>query len=146
MGASGLLCWVGMLATLAVIVLTQNAVAQEPAATPLREVPIRDAPLHPPRPGGQITELDVGTSLLEVGRPERLQRQALACGEVARACNAVQQCTRLTTWGFTDAVSWLRAGEAGLLFDGKYRAKPAYTALRSAFAPRVVLPIGVPPP
>jgi endo-1,4-beta-xylanase len=93
----------------------------------------------------QITELDVGTSLLETGRPERLQRQALAYGEVARACNAVSQCTRLTTWGFTDAVSWLSAGEAGLLFDGKYRAKPAYTALRSAFAPRLV-PEGSPPP
>jgi endo-1,4-beta-xylanase len=84
----------------------------------------------------QITELDVGTSLLEVGRPERLERQALAYGAVARACNAVEQCTRVTTWGFTDAVSWLSAGESGLLFDGKYRAKPAYAALRGAFAPR----------
>ena len=84
----------------------------------------------------QITELDVGTSVLEAGRPERLERQALAYGAVARACNAVVQCTRVTTWGFTDAVSWLSAGESGLLFDGKYRAKPAYAALRGAFAPR----------
>jgi len=80
----------------------------------------------------QITEMDVGTSLLDVGRPERLQRQALAY----RACNAVSQCTRFTTWGFTDAVSWLSAGESGLLFDGRYRPKPAYGAVRAAFAPR----------
>jgi endo-1,4-beta-xylanase len=84
----------------------------------------------------QITEMDVGMSLLDVGRPERLQRQALAYGAAARACNAVPQCTRLTTWGITDAVSWLSPGESGLLFDGKYRAKPAYAAVRAAFAPR----------
>jgi endo-1,4-beta-xylanase len=84
----------------------------------------------------QITEMDVAMSLLDAGRPERLQRQALAYGAAARACNAVVQCTRLTTWGFTDAVSWLRAGESALLFDAKYRAKPAYAALRAAFAPR----------
>lgn len=84
----------------------------------------------------QITEMDVGTSLLDVGRPERLRRQALAYGAAARACNAVPGCTRLTTWGFTDAVSWLSAGESGLLFDGSYRPKPALGAVRAAFAQR----------
>jgi endo-1,4-beta-xylanase len=84
----------------------------------------------------QITEMDVGASLLDVGRPRRLQTQALAYGAAARACNAQPRCTRFTTWGFTDAVSWLSAGESGLLFDGRYRAKPAYTAVRGAFAPR----------
>lgn len=84
----------------------------------------------------QITEMDVGMSLLDVGRPERMQRQALAYGAAARACNAAPRCTRFTTWGFTDAVSWLSAGESGLLFDGRYRAKPAYAAVRAAFAPR----------
>lgn len=84
----------------------------------------------------QITEMDVGTSLVGVSRVERLQRQALAYAAAARACNAVAACSRLTTWGFTDAVSWLGAGESGLLFDRSYRAKPAYAALRGAFAPR----------
>lgn len=84
----------------------------------------------------QITEMDVGTSLLGVARAERLARQALAYGAAARACNAVPDCTRFTTWGFTDAVSWLSAGESGLLFDRRYRAKPAYEAVRAAFAPR----------
>jgi endo-1,4-beta-xylanase len=84
----------------------------------------------------QITEMDVGTSLLGVSRAERMQRQALAYGAAARACNAVAACTRLTTWGFTDAVTWLPAAESGLLFDRSYRPKPAYAALREAFAPR----------
>jgi endo-1,4-beta-xylanase len=82
----------------------------------------------------QITEMDVGTSLLDVSRADRLQQQALAYGAAARACNAVPACTRFTTWGFTDAVSWLSAGESGLLFDRRYRPKPAYAAVRGAFA------------
>lgn len=84
----------------------------------------------------QITEMDVGTSQLHLSHGERLQRQALAYGAAARACNAVPACTRFTTWGFTDAVSWLAPGEDGLLFDREYRPKPAYPAVRSAFAPR----------
>jgi endo-1,4-beta-xylanase len=84
----------------------------------------------------QITEMDVGTSLLDVTRSDRLQRQALAYGAAARACNAVVACTRFTTWGFTDRVSWLGANELGLLFDGAYHPKPAYAAVRRAFAPR----------
>jgi endo-1,4-beta-xylanase len=86
----------------------------------------------------QITEMDVGTSLLDVTRSDRLQRQALAYGAAARACNAVKACTRFTTWGFTDRVSWLGANELGLLFDGAYHPKPAYAAVRRAFAPRRV--------
>jgi endo-1,4-beta-xylanase len=84
----------------------------------------------------QITEMDVVGPLVDLARPERMQRQALAYGAAARACNAVRGCTRFTTWGFTDAVSWLSASAAGLLFDTKYRAKPAFAAVRSAFAPR----------
>ncbi len=84
----------------------------------------------------QITEMDVGMSLLGIPRADRLQRQALAYGAAARACNAVAACTRLTTWGFTDAVSWLAPAESGLLFDRSYRPKPAYAAVRAAFAPR----------
>lgn len=83
----------------------------------------------------QITEMDVGTSLLDVALGRRLQQQATAYGAAARACNAVVACTRFTTWGFTDRVSWLGAGESGLLFDRDYNRKPAYEAVRSAFAP-----------
>jgi endo-1,4-beta-xylanase len=85
----------------------------------------------------QITEMDVGTtSLLDVARAGRLQRQALAYSAAARACNAVVACTRFTTWGFTDRVSWLGANALGLLFDGAYHPKPSFAAVRKAFAPR----------
>ncbi len=87
----------------------------------------------------QVTEMDVGTSLLQaagVGRLDRLTRQADAYGAAARACNAVSACTRFTTWGITDRLSWLGSGESPLLFDSRFRAKPAYAAVRSAFAPR----------
>ncbi len=84
----------------------------------------------------QVTEMDVGTSLLDVAGLDRLARQAEAYGAAARACNAVPACTRFTTWGFTDALSWIGVGEAPLLFDAAYQPKPAFHAVRSAFAPR----------
>ena len=84
----------------------------------------------------QLTELDVGASQFGIPRADRMQRQAATYGAAARACNAVAACTRVTTWGFTDAVSWLPSAESGLLFDRSYRPKPSYHALRSAFAPR----------
>ncbi len=87
----------------------------------------------------QVSEIDVGTSVpgaAGVESPDRLTRQAEAYGAAARACNAVSACSRFTTWGITDRLSWLGAGESGLLFDSKLQAKPAYAAVRSAFAPR----------
>ncbi len=87
----------------------------------------------------QVTEIDVGTSLLSaagVGTLDRLTRQAEAYGAAARACNAVSACSRFTTWGITDRLSWLGAGESALLFDSRFEPKPAYAAVRSAFAPR----------
>jgi len=90
----------------------------------------------------QVTEMDVGISLLgaagldRLGRLGRLDRQAQAYGEAARACNAVTACKRFTTWGITDRLSWIGAAEAPLLFDTAYKPKPAFEAVRSAFAPR----------
>ncbi len=84
----------------------------------------------------QVTEMDVGTSLLDVAHLDRLARQAQAYGAAARACNAVPACQRFTTWGITDRLSWIGIGEAPLLFDAAYAPKPAFTAVRSAFAPR----------
>jgi endo-1,4-beta-xylanase len=84
----------------------------------------------------QITEMDVATSLLDGSEQQRLARQAVAYGAAARACNAVRACTRFTTWGISDRLSWLGSAEMPLLFDAQYRAKPAYEAVRSAFAPR----------
>jgi len=84
----------------------------------------------------QVTEMDVGTSLQNVAGLDRLARQAQAYGAAARACNAVRACTRFATWGITDRLSWIGVGEAPLLFDASYRPKPAFDAVRSAFAPR----------
>jgi endo-1,4-beta-xylanase len=84
----------------------------------------------------QITEMDVATSLLDGSLQQRLARQAVAYGDAARACNEVRACTRFTTWGVSDALSWLGSAEMPLLFDAHYQAKPAYEAVRSAFAPR----------
>ena len=38
-------------------------------------------------------------------------------------------------WGFSDAVSW-RAAEQPCIFDGNYRPKPAYYALRDGLPGR----------
>lgn len=84
----------------------------------------------------QVTEIDVGTSLLGAAGLDRFRRQAQAYGETARACNAVAACKRFTTWGISDRISWIGIGEAPLLFDTDYRPKPALAAVRSAFAPR----------
>jgi endo-1,4-beta-xylanase len=85
----------------------------------------------------QITEMDVGTTQLSGTPAQRFARQAVAYGDAARACNAVTACTKFTTWGFTDRVSWLGPAEMGLPFDSQYQPKPAYDAVRGAFAPRV---------
>jgi endo-1,4-beta-xylanase len=85
----------------------------------------------------QITEMDVGTSLIGgTVAGERLERQAAAYGAAARACRAVRACTRLTTWGFTDRYSWLGPAEMALPFDARLRPKPAYDAIRSALRGR----------
>jgi endo-1,4-beta-xylanase len=86
----------------------------------------------------EITEMDVATSFLDGSADQRLARQAVAYGDAARACNAVRACTRFTTWGFSDSLSWLGSGEMPLLFDSRYDPKPAFSAVRSAFARRSV--------
>jgi endo-1,4-beta-xylanase len=86
----------------------------------------------------QITEMDVATSLLDGSREQRLARQAVVYGDAARACNAVSACQRFTTWGISDSLSWLGSAEMPLLFDSQYDPKPAFSAVRAAFAPRSV--------
>jgi len=81
----------------------------------------------------EVTELDVaarGAAPLD----RRLAVEAAAYGSVAAACRAVPACGRVTTWGVTDAASWLGAAQRGLPFDVRYRAKPAWWALRAGVA------------
>ena len=77
----------------------------------------------------EVTELDVRAA----GRAplaRRLAEEAAIYRSVAAACRAVPACGRITTWGVTDAASWLGASQRGLPFDSSYRAKPAWWALR----------------
>ena len=83
----------------------------------------------------EVTELDVraaGPAPLQT----RLAREAAIYRSVAAACRAVPACGRITTWGVTDAASWLGASQRGLPFDSSYRAKPAWWALRAALSRR----------
>jgi endo-1,4-beta-xylanase len=78
-----------------------------------------------------ISELDVrltpGTSLAA---------QARTYANFAAACRSVRGCARLTTWGFTDASSWLGSSARALPFNRACRPKPAWSALERALARR----------
>jgi endo-1,4-beta-xylanase len=83
----------------------------------------------------EVTELDV-----RAGGPaplaRRLAAEASIYRTVAASCAAVPACARVTTWGITDAASWIGAANRPLPFDSHYRAKPAWYALRAALTPR----------
>ncbi|GIH02668.1 beta-xylanase [Rhizocola hellebori] len=85
-----------------------------------------------------ITELDVRIDL--PATPEKLQRQAALYLDVVNACLSVSGCVSLTTWGFTDAKSWIPSYHKGFgaacLFDEAYQPKPAYQALMAALLSR----------
>jgi endo-1,4-beta-xylanase len=70
----------------------------------------------------QITELDVGGSGTA---------QADVYRTVTEACLAVERCTGITIWGFTDAYSW-RGDDTPLPWDAGYQKKEAYTAILDA--------------
>ncbi len=91
-----------------------------------------------------ISELDISTCSAGTTVPERLEAQRLRAYNLVAACVSRPACTEITFWGLTDRYSWLDTnpdisqcenGQApmGLLFDTNYQAKPAYSAVRSAF-------------
>jgi endo-1,4-beta-xylanase len=83
----------------------------------------------------EVTELDV-----RAGGPaplaRRLAEEASIYRAVAASCAAVRACARVTTWGITDAASWIGAANRPLPFDARYRPKPAWYALRAGLTPR----------
>lgn len=83
-----------------------------------------------------ITELDLRID--KPVTPEKLERQAQAYREIASACLRAPNCTTLITWGISDAHSWVpyffENCTAALPFDKHYQPKPAFYALRDAFA------------
>jgi len=76
-----------------------------------------------------ISELDVRVAALGGTRAYRLAVQKQIYQRVAAACSQVEGCDGITTWGFTDAHSWVDAtfgADDPLLFDDQYQKKPAY--------------------
>lgn len=83
----------------------------------------------------EITELDVA---IGGEGPEARARQRQRYYDVVSACVGVTGCRRITTWGFTDAHTWLDEfigpGTAPLPFDEEYARKPAYEGFRNGLA------------
>lgn len=84
-----------------------------------------------------FTELDIRFSSLP-STSQGLQQQAKDYGAVTSACLDLKECVGITTWGFTDAHSWIPGTFPGtgdaLLFDKNYNKKPAYSAVSSILA------------
>jgi GH35 family endo-1,4-beta-xylanase len=82
-----------------------------------------------------ITELDVRIPLPV--DDAKLGAQARAYTRAVEACLAVPRCVSVTTWGFTDAHSWISSIPgygAATLFDEQLRPKPAYDAVHAVLA------------
>jgi endo-1,4-beta-xylanase len=81
----------------------------------------------------EVTEADV---TLASRAACQLDYQRRAYHDLLAACLAVPACTGITTWGITDAFTWIRDlfGVEGfpLPFDESYLPKPAYDGLRAA--------------
>jgi endo-1,4-beta-xylanase len=78
-----------------------------------------------------VTELDVRLALPTT--PASLESQAMTYVAVRDACVAAPNCSSFTTWGFTDAYSWIPAFFPGygaaLPWDAAYQPKPAYDVI-----------------
>ena len=76
-----------------------------------------------------ISELDIRVSKIPGSMARKLAFQKEVYNRVAAACVETKHCTAITSWGFTDAYSWIYAmwgPDAPLQFDGTYAKKPAY--------------------
>jgi GH35 family endo-1,4-beta-xylanase len=73
--------------------------------------------------------MDVRTSTGSGSLADRFAAQAQIYRTVAHACAEQPACVRFTTWGFTDAASWLGRWEDGLPFYDSMAPKPAWAAL-----------------
>lgn len=89
-----------------------------------------------------ITELDIP---IDPADPDGLTRQADAYRRIVSACVRVERCREITTWGITDAFTWLDSfvvpvlgplptPTRPLLFDENGQPKPAYFAVRDVLA------------
>jgi endo-1,4-beta-xylanase len=77
-----------------------------------------------------ISEMDVDIRGLSGDTASRFAAQARVFGDAALACSNVAACSRFTTWGTTDAASWLGPSAQPLPFDGGLAPKPAWMAIQ----------------
>lgn len=80
-----------------------------------------------------ITEMDVRIQDSSAPMAERLATQAAIYKEIYTVCMQAPNCTAFSTWGLTDAHSWIPSftghADAPLLFDQNGQPKPAYKAI-----------------
>ena len=95
-----------------------------------------------------ISELDVPIWYLGPPTiPERLALQPEIYRRVASACQAQPACFRITTWGFTDRLTYRCCNAKPLPFDEEYRPKPAWAVLQEVLRPGgPTRPVAPPPP
>lgn len=83
-----------------------------------------------------VTELDVALGPLRGTMQQKLRKQAEYYRRVLQACLATPGVTTLVIWGVSDAHTWIRdhggRKQAPLIFEKRYRPKPAYHALQRA--------------
>ena len=83
-----------------------------------------------------VSELDVRIAGIAGDKARKFAVQKQIYQRVAAACMAVDNCEGITTWGFTDAHSWVDqqfGADDPLLFDENYERKPAYYGLVHGF-------------
>lgn len=83
-----------------------------------------------------VSELDVRIARVAGTMAHKLGLQKQIFQRVAAACVEAANCTAVTTWGFTDAHSWIDAqfgADDALLFDENYQRKPAYYGFVDGF-------------
>ncbi len=80
-----------------------------------------------------ITELDVRIDELGGASSDMLAMQRDVYHNVAAACHAEPACRGVTTWGFTDAHTYIPSGQP-LPFDSDYQSKPAAQGLREGIS------------
>ena len=76
-----------------------------------------------------VSELDVRVARIGGSKARRLAVQKEIYKRIAAACVQVDACEGITTWGFTDAHSWVDStfgADDPLLLDDSYQKKPAY--------------------
>ncbi len=88
----------------------------------------------------EITELDI---VMPNQSPDRLEVQGRVYEALVGACLRVIGCDGVTTWGITDAHTWIDGtfgpGYVPLLLDEDYGRKPAYYGVRDALLERLAL-------